>query len=158
MLLPSTAWLSMISTLKRRLHTTIQAIKSRLVVGLQRLQDADSIIGHNIISYDLPVIRKLYSWFDPPALVVDTLLLSRLYHADMMSLDKKHLWEGMPLKLYGKHSLESYGYRLNELKGDYGSTSDWQDWSQEMEDYCVQDVHVTTKLWHHFQPYLNGLR
>ena len=32
--------------------------------GLQRLQDADSIIGHNIISYDLPVIHKLYSWFD----------------------------------------------------------------------------------------------
>jgi hypothetical protein len=126
--------------------------------GLQRLQDADSIIGHNIISYDLPVIRKLYSWFDSPALVVDTLLLSRLYHADMMSLDKKHLWEGMPLKLYGKHSLESYGYRLNELKGEYGSTSDWKNWSQEMEDYCIQDVHVTTKLWHHFQPYLNGLR
>ena len=126
--------------------------------GLQRLQDADSIIGHNIISYDLPVIRKLYSWFDCPALVVDTLLLSRLYHADMMSLDKKHLWEGMPLKLYGKHSLESYGYRLNELKGDFGSSSDWKEWSQEMEDYCIQDVHVTTKLWHHFQPYLNGLR
>ena len=65
---------------------------------------------------------------------------------------------GMPLKLYGKHSLESYGYRLNELKGEYGSTSDWKNWSQEMEDYCIQDVHVTTKLWHHFQPYLNGLR
>ena len=51
-------------------------------------------------------------WFDRPTIVVDTLLLSRLYHADMMKLDKKHLWEGMPLKLYGKHSLESYGYRL----------------------------------------------
>ena len=126
--------------------------------GLQRLTDADSIIGHNIISYDLPVIRKLYSWFDSPALIVDTLLLSRLYHADMMQLDKKHLWEGMPLKLYGKHSLESYGYRLNEFKGDFGSSTDWKDWSQEMEDYCIQDVHVTTKLWHHFQPYLNGLR
>jgi hypothetical protein len=126
--------------------------------GIQRLADADCIIGHNIIGYDLPVISKLYAWFSIPDMVVDTLLLSRLYHADMMSLDKKHLWEGMPLKLYGKHSLESYGYRLNELKGSYGSTSDWKDWSQEMEDYCIQDVHVTTKLWHHFQPYLNGLR
>ena len=27
--------------------------------GLQRLQDADCIIGHNIIGYDVPVIRKL---------------------------------------------------------------------------------------------------
>ena len=126
--------------------------------GLQRLQDADCVIGHNIIGYDLPVIRKLYPWFDKPAVVVDTLLLSRLYQPDIINLDKKHNWEGMPLKLDGKHSLESYGYRLNEHKGDYGSTSDWTDWSQEMEDYCIQDVKVTTKLWHHFQPYLNGSR
>ena len=126
--------------------------------GLQRLQDADSIIGHNILGYDLPVLDKLYPWFTRPGVVVDTLLLSRLYHADMMNLDKKHLWEGMPLKLYGKHSLESYGYRLNEFKGSFGSSTDWKDWSQEMEDYCIQDVHVTTKLWHHFQPYLNGSR
>jgi hypothetical protein len=93
-----------------------------------------------------------------PAHVVDTLLLSRLYHPDMINLDKKRTWDGMPLKLYGKHSLESYGYRLDERKGDYGFTSDWADWSQEMEDYCIQDVHVTTKLWKHFQPYLNGSR
>ena len=126
--------------------------------GLQRLQDADRVIGHNIIGYDLPVIRKLYPWFGNPAHVVDTLLLSRLYHPDMINLDKKHAWDGMPLKLYGKHSLESYGYRLDERKGDYGSSSDWADWSQEMEDYCIQDVHVTTKLWKHFQPYLNGSR
>ena len=125
--------------------------------GLQRLQDADRVIGHNIIGYDLPVIRKLYPWFGKPAHVVDTLLLSRLYHPDMINLDKKRTWDGI-LKLYGKHSLESYGYRLDERKGDYGSTSDWADWSQEMEDYCIQDVHVTTKLWKHFQPYLNGSR
>ena len=60
--------------------------------GLQRLADADSIIGHNIIGYDLPVIRKLYSWFNSPALVVDTLLLSRLYHPDMInSVSYTHL-------------------------------------------------------------------
>lgn len=126
--------------------------------GLQRLQDSDRVIGHNIIGYDLPVIRKLYPWFGNPAHVVDTLLLSRLYHSDMINLDKQRTWDGMPLKLYGKHSLESYGYRLDERKGDYGSTSNWADWSQEMEDYCIQDVHVTTKLWKHFQPYLNGSR
>jgi len=114
--------------------------------GLQRLQDSDRVIGHNIIGYDLPVIRKLYPWFGNPAYVVDTLLLSRLYHPDMINLDKQRTWDGMPLKLYGKHSLESYGYRLDERKGDYGSTSDWADWSQEMENYCIQDVHVTTKL------------
>ena len=104
------------------------------------LTDADSIIGHNIIGYDLPVISKLYSWFTNPGTVIDTLLLSRLYHSDMMKLDKKHNWKHMPLKLYGRHSLESYGYRLGEFKGAFGSTTDWKEWSQEMEDYCVQDV------------------
>jgi hypothetical protein len=125
--------------------------------GIQRLADADQIIGHNIIGYDIPVICKLYPWFQKPY-VIDTLLLSRLYHPDMVNLDKKHNWDGMPLKLYGKHSLEAYGHRLKEHKGNYGSNSDWKTWSQEMEDYCIQDVKVTTKLWHHFLPYLSGSR
>ena len=56
------------------------------------------------------------------------------------------------------HSLEAYGYRLGEYKGDFAKTTDWKEWSQEMQDYCVQDVNVTTKLWRHFLPYLNGLR
>ena len=129
-----------------------------IVRGIQRLADSDCIIGHNIIGYDLPVIRKLYSWFESPTCTIDTLLLSRLYHTDMMSVDKKHNWKHMPLKLYGRHSLESYGYRLGEFKGSFGKDTDWKNWSQEMEDYCIQDVHVTTKLWDHFQPYLSGSR
>ena len=56
-----------------------------IVRGIQRLQDADCIIGHNILSYDIPVLQKLYGWFDRTADCIDTLLLSRLYHADMMS-------------------------------------------------------------------------
>lgn len=124
--------------------------------GVQRLQDADCIIGHNIIGYDCPVLHKLFPWFVEPDCVVDTLLLSRVYHSDMMRLDKKHNWKTMPLQLYGRHSLESYGHRFNEFKGDFGATSDWQDWSQEMEDYCIQDVTLTTRLWQHFQPYLNS--
>ena len=127
-----------------------------VVRGIQRLYDADCVIGHNIIGYDLPVIRKLYPWFNRNPYLVDTLLLSRLYHQNMMEIDKKHNWKNMPLKLYGRHSLESYGYRLGEFKGEFGKGTDWKNWSQEMEDYCVQDVHVTTKLWDHFQPYLNG--
>ena len=135
-----------------------QGSQEPITRGLQMLTDADSIIGHNIIGYDLPVISKLYSWFSVPGTTIDTLLLSRLFHADMMKLDKKHNWKHMPLKLYGRHSLESYGYRLGEFKGEFGKSSDWKNWSEEMENYCIQDVHVTTKLWHHFNPYLTGLR
>ena len=41
-----------------------------------------------------------------------------------------------------------------EYKGDFGKTSDWSEWSQEMEDYCAQDVEVTKKLCDHFHRYL----
>jgi hypothetical protein len=133
-----------------------QGNQEPIVRGVQMLSDSDSICGHNIIAYDNPVITKLYPWYSPPALTIDTLLLSRLYHPDMMALDKKHNWKHMPLKLYGRHSLESYGYRLNEFKGSFGSNTDWKEWSQEMEDYCLQDVNVTHKLWKHFHPYLSS--
>ena len=69
-----------------------------------------------------------------------------------MDIDKRRAWPRMPLQLYGRHSLEAYGYRLGEYKGEFGKTSDWKEWSQEMQDYCVQDVQVTTKLCEHFRP------
>jgi len=120
--------------------------------ALHWLSGADIIVGHNIIGYDLPVLRKIYSWFESSATVIDTLILSRLYHPNLMEIDKKRAWSRMPLQLYGRHSLESYGYRLGEYKGEFGKTSDWKEWSQEMQDYCVQDVQVTTKLCEHFRP------
>jgi len=127
-----------------------------LTRGIQRLEDTAEIVGHNIINYDLPVIRKLYPWFSPVGRVLDTLVLSRCYHPDIVEIDKKRKWKQMPLQLYGRHSLESYGYRLGEYKSDFGKTSDWKEWSREMQDYMIQDVVVTTKLWNHFQPYLAG--
>ena len=120
--------------------------------ALHWLNSAEIIIGHNIIGYDLPVFRKVYPFFNTTAEIVDTLVLSRLYHPNMMEIDHKRNWDRMPLQLYGRHSLESYGYRLGEYKGEFGKTSDWKEWSQEMQDYCVQDVKVTTKLCDHFRP------
>ena len=135
-----------------------QGTTDPIVRGITYLEEAEKIAGHNIINYDLPVIKKLYPFFEPIGEKVDTLVLSRLYHANMLNIDKKHAWPHMPLQLYGRHSLESYGYRLGEYKGNFAKTTDWKTWSQEMEDYCVQDVRVTTKLCNHFRPYLNGSR
>ena len=128
-----------------------------LTRGIQRLEDADEILGHNIINYDLPVICKLYPWFNYTGRVLDTLVMSRLYHPDILKVDKKREWKHMPAQLYGRHSLESYGYRLGEYKGCFGKDTDWKEWSQEMEDYMIQDVVVTTKLWKHYlNKYLIG--
>ena len=85
---------------------------------------------------------------------MDTLILSRLYYPNLLDIDKKS--DKIPSKLFGRHSLEAYGHRLGEHKGDFGQGTDWKEWSQEMEDYCKQDVIVTKKLCEHFHPYLIG--
>ncbi len=127
-----------------------------ITTGIGWLEVADVLIGHNIISFDIPIIKKLYPWFNPRGTIVDTLLLSRLYHPNLLDIDKNRCWKHMPLQLYGRHSLESYGYRLNEYKGNFAKTTDWKEWSQEMQDYCEQDVVVTNKLCKHFHRYLTG--
>ena len=127
-----------------------------ITTGISWLEVADVLVGHNIIGFDIPIIKKLYPWFNPTGVIVDTLLLSRLYHPNLLDIDKTRCWNHMPLQLYGRHSLESYGYRLNEYKGNFAKTTDWKEWSQEMEDYCKQDVVVTNKLCKHFHRYLNG--
>ena len=138
-----------------------------IVRGVQILQEAETICGHNVIGYDIPVLQKIYPWFKPSALVADTLLLSRIYHTDILDIDRgpktkdgKFVgrWKNMPSYMWGRHSLESYGYRLNEYKGQFGKDTDWQVWSQDMQDYCIQDVNVTKKLCDHFHPYLTGSR
>ena len=139
-------------------ETPGKGMSSPVVRAITYLEMADIIIGHNIVGFDLPLIKSLYPFFNPIGIIVDTLLLSRLYHPNLLDIDKKREWENMPTKLYGRHSLESYGYRLGEHKGNFGETTDWSEWSQEMEDYCIQDVKVTTKLCDHFLPYLNGSR
>ena len=125
-----------------------------ITTAITTLETADVVVGHNIIGFDLPLIKRLYPFFTYPPVIVDTLLLSRLYHPDLYDIDKNN--KNIPEKLYGSHSLEAYGYRLGERKGDYGKTTDWSEWSQEMQDYCVQDVVVTKKLCDHFHPYLIG--
>ena len=125
-----------------------------ITTAISYLEVADVIIGHNIIGFDIPVIKKLYPYFNPTGVIIDTLLLSRLYHPNLLDIDKKSNY--IPSKLFGRHSLEAYGHRLGEYKGEFGMTTDWKEWSQEMEDYCTQDVTVTKKLCEHFRPYLNG--
>ena len=139
-----------------------KGMSSPIVRALQWIELADTVIGHNIVGFDLPVAKKLYNWFNPPRVVIDTLILSRLYHPNLLDIDKtyskrkKENWLKIPDKMHGRHSLEAYGYRLGEYKGDFSKTTDWQEWSQEMEDYCIQDVVVTQKLCDHFLPYLDG--
>ena len=60
-----------------------------ITTALGWLETADVLIGHNIINFDIPVIKRLYPWFDPSGTIVDTLLLSRLYAPNLLGVDQK---------------------------------------------------------------------
>jgi hypothetical protein len=115
--------------------------------GTTLLQEADVLIGHNIVGFDIPVIQQLYPFFQTKAELFDTLILSRMFFPDILARDFRKKPIGMPAKLYGRHSLESWGYRLGDYKGEFGKTTDWSDWSMEMEAYCEQDVHVCSSVF-----------
>ena len=127
----------------------------RIDEGVALLQSADELIFHNGICFDVPCIQKLYPDFSTDNMTVtDTLVLSRLICADLRERDFAKNWtnDDFPKRLHGSHSLKAWGIRLGEHKGDFGETTDWSEWSPEMEQYCLQDVVVTHKLWQHLQP------
>ena len=113
--------------------------------GLQLLADAEELIGHNIMGYDLMVIKKLYPTWHTTAKLTDTLIQCRLIWGNIGEIDSDN--QTLPSKLRGRHSLEAWGYRLKCLKGDYGVTADWETYTKEMLQYCVQDVLVNNKLY-----------
>ena len=115
--------------------------------GIERLRNADVLIGHNICGYDIPLIKEAYD-FDFQGQAIDTLVLSRLFYPHIADRDHERRPYGMPQKLYGRHSLEAWGHRLKCYKGDYSSSgAGWETYSPEMLNYCIQDTEVTLKLY-----------
>lgn len=140
------------------IHSDQGSDKPTVVNALTILETADLLIGHNIIGFDIPAIQKLYPFFKPSGMLMDTLVLSRLRFPDLKNLDFRRKAKSMPLHLYGRHSLEAWGYRLGEYKGEFGKAENaFNEWSPAMEDYCIQDLCVTTKLWNLYQKAYPGL-
>lgn len=97
--------------------------------GLKRLKEADLVVFHNGLNYDVLVLQKLYGEdVIDPAKTYDTLVAARLFDPEAKD----------------GHSLEAWGERMGFPKGNH---SDFSKWSQEMEDYCVRDVEVLERLY-----------
>lgn len=118
--------------------------------GLEMIEQADKLIAHNGINFDYPAVRKLFPELKLPP-IIDTIVLARLMFAELKVIDKEARLRKkdypLPPKLTGSHSLKAWGYRLGELKGDFGETTDWSAYTPEMLEYCVQDCWVTLKLY-----------
>lgn len=118
--------------------------------ALRIIAEAPLVVGHNIISFDIPCIQKLVPGWKPGGHVFDTLNATRLIYTNLKDLDWPLIKANkLPAKLMGLHKLAAWGYRLNVLKGAFGETSDWKTWSEEMQEYCEQDVWVLKALYEH---------
>lgn len=114
---------------------------------LAMLEEADELIGHNIITYDIPALQKIYPGFKPKGKITDTLVLSRLLFPDIRDRDFANIKRDpeYPKNLIGSHGLRAWGYRLKELKEEYDGG--WGIWTPEMQSYCEQDVRLNVKLY-----------
>lgn len=96
----------------------------------------EKVIGHNIIGYDAIWLNKLWKVGLKLDKIIDTLVLSRLANS-----------------FRAGHSLRDWGEKLGVYKDHH---DDWSQWSQEMEDYCVQDVKVTEAVYNQLKKELRG--
>jgi DNA polymerase I len=117
--------------------------------ALQFMTDnVTTLVGHNVIDYDLRVMKKLYD-YTYTGNIVDTLVCSRTIWPHLKELDFKLNKKGnFPAKLIGSHSLKAWGHRLGELKGDFNNGSEsFTTYTSDMLTYCVQDTQVTKVLY-----------
>lgn len=97
--------------------------------GLARLSEAKIIAGHNIISFDLPVMKKLLNWEPSKGTRIwDTFIMSQL-----CKYQRGHL-----------HGLKGWGGFFDYPKGDH---EDWSCYSKEMLEYCIRDVDLNLKVY-----------
>ena len=101
---------------------------SKIKEGVAFLHQAETLIGHNIIGYDIPVLEKLYD-FDFKGKIEDTLVMSRLFN---------------PVRENG-HSLETWGYRVGCPKLEQPTL--FSEYTEEMLTYCVGDVNLNHKVY-----------
>jgi DNA polymerase I-like protein with 3'-5' exonuclease and polymerase domains len=121
--------------------------------GMCELEAASLLIGHNILDFDLPALRKVFPFFKYSRGLFDTLIASRLiWPTDKLkSLDWKQIRSGrnIPKNMAGRHGLESWGYRLVKYKGDFKGP--WETYTPVMGEYCIQDVEVNAALFNAIQ-------
>jgi len=95
------------------------------------LDKAVLLVGHNILSFDIPALEKMFDWKPPKDCNIhDTLILSQV-------LDYKRFEnEG--------HSLEAWGDFLKMPKVPH---DDWTQYSENMDIRCHQDVNINVSVY-----------
>jgi DNA polymerase I-like protein with 3'-5' exonuclease and polymerase domains len=121
-----------------------------IVSAINHLNSADVLIGQNILFFDIPVLQKLFpDTAKFQGRIIDTLICTQLIWPKevLYDLDTEQYPE-VPKNLKGRAGLKAWGYRLSNYKITF---KDFSHYSEEMLEYCVQDVMVTLQLFQFIQ-------
>lgn len=93
------------------------------------LRSSDYVVGHNVSTYDLLVLKKLFG-IDARGLVIDTLFLSWYLYPDRI-----------------KHGLEDWGEEFGYPKVKV-QDHEWQEGNMDlMVERCERDCRINWVLW-----------
>jgi DNA polymerase I-like protein with 3'-5' exonuclease and polymerase domains len=116
--------------------------------GMTYIENAELLAGHNIQGFDFLALHKLFG-FEFRGEIHDTLIMSRLVWPDLKNNDfeyiKKPRGTDFPRQLIGSHSLKAWGLRLGNHKDGY--SDGWEEWSEAMQTYCVQDCRANLTFY-----------
>jgi len=111
---------------------------SKMPEMIRFMNTCDVLIGHNVIGYDFPMMKKVLNYVYKGK-VVDTLLMSRLLEP------KRRLPPNAEDKGAGPHSIYAWGYRVGLGKLEH---NDWSAYSEDMLERCTVDVEVNRRTYH----------
>jgi DNA polymerase-1 len=113
---------------------------------LKFMDTIDVFIGHNILGYDLPLLKKLYG-YEFKGKKVDSLTMSRLLDP------KRQVPFNCPNKKCGPHSVEAWGYRVGRGKPEH---NDWDNFSEAMLHRCSEDVEIQELIYNRLMEEAKG--
>lgn len=101
------------------------------------MDSCDVLIGHNVIGYDFPTLKKVLN-YEYKGKVVDTLVMSRLLQP------KRTLPPTAKNRQAGPHSIYSWGVRVGVDKPEH---DEWDRFSPDMLHRCIEDVEINRLVY-----------
>lgn len=102
-------------------------------------EEPTQLIGHNFVTYDMPVINKLVPGVNlKVSQIIDTLVMSRLFNCLRT-----------PVKIskgtMSQHSLEAWAIRMG--KGEKVQNDVWTEYHPTILERCLSDVEITEDVY-----------
>lgn len=138
-LIPSTqVWCFCAWNIKTKEIVRLRTYESIIKWVAERKAEGCKFIFHNGIGYDAPTLNRLLNVGLTMGELIDSMVMSMVFSP---SID-------------GGHSLAAWGRRLGHAKTDW---DDFSKWSNEQEDYCVNDAILCGKVFIALRSRMNSI-